>query len=307
MHAIKIFSYFSKFRPTVLRLVVFSFFCAYPAGVCVAQRAGTDDERSRMMERIAPEEGARRMMSFRTQRLAGDFCFQFQLEHKPRKGRTVRYHGIMYGSWNERGPVSRFTLFPERIGEDTSIAHAPVEMIVQNGASAQVWMRRQPTDAFVLIADGALFEPVFDGVLYTPFDLQMPFVFWDEYLYEGPSRVLSRIGQRFLMKTPIGSLADQNGITAVRIVLDDAYDALLQVDVLEQADRLRSRFTVRGLKKIQGQHIVKEIELKDMQSKDATSFKVKAARLGLMFDAAVFDPHGDCPAPEISAALFDIL
>lgn len=298
--------YLLTFRPTLLGLAL-GFGCICCAHVCVAQRAGIDGERSRMMERIEPEEAVRRMQLFRMQRLVGDFCFQFQLEHKPRKGPTVRHQGILYGSWNERGPVSRFKLFPEYIGKDPAIKRSPVEMIVQNGASPQAWMRCQATDAFVLITDGALFEPVFAGVLYTPFDLQMPFVFWDEYLYEGPVRVLSRIGQRFLMQAPIGCLADQNGITAVRIVLDDAYDALLQVDVLEQTDRLRSRFTVRGLKKIQGQHIVKEIELKDVQSKDATSFKVKAASLGLIFDDAVFDPNSHRPAPEISAALFDML
>jgi hypothetical protein len=259
------------------------------------------------MEKIDPAEGAKRMASFRAQRLEGDFCFKFQLEQKPRRGKTVRYHGVMYGSWNERGPVSRFQLFPEQIGKDATAGISPIEMIVQNGVDPEVWIRRQSTEPFVLIEDGALFEPIFEGVLYTPFDLQMPFIFWNDYTYEGPSRVLSRIGQRFLMQPPEGSLAAQNGITAVRIALDDAYYALLRVEVLEADAVARSRFTVSSLKKVQGQYIVKEIELKNLQSKDATDFKVKAASVGLIFDAAAFDPKGDADVPVISAALFEVL
>jgi len=259
------------------------------------------------MEKIDLEEGAKRMASFRAQRLEGDFCFKFQLEQKPRRGKTVRYDGVMYGSWNERGPVSRFQLFPEQIGKEAPIGLSAIEMIVQNGVAPEVWVRRHASERFTLIADEALFEPIFEGVLYTPFDLQMPFIFWEDYVYEGPSRVLSRIGQRFLMQPPEGSLAAQNGVTAVRIALDDAYYALLQVEVLGADGHERSRFTVESLKKVQGQYIVKEIKLKNLFSKDATSFNVKAASVGLIFDAAVFDPRGNADAPVISAALFDTL
>ncbi|WP_162025174.1 MULTISPECIES: hypothetical protein [unclassified Lentimonas] len=259
------------------------------------------------MEKIDAEEGAKRMASFRAQRLEGDFCFKFQLEQKPRRGKTVRYDGVMYGSWNERGPVSRFQLFPEQIGKEAPVGLSAIELIVQNGVEPEVWIRRQSSEPFTLIEDGALFEPIFEGVLYTPFDLQMPFIFWEDYTYEGPSRVLSRIGQRFLMQPPEDSLAAQDGVSAVRIALDDAYYALLRVEVLGAGNVTRSRFTVISLKEVQGQYIVKEIELKNLETKDATDFNVKAASVGLIFDPAVFDPQGDVEAPAISAALFDAL
>jgi hypothetical protein len=307
MYQIKTPTFLFKLRSAVLGFTAAGLFCACLPSTGLADRAGSDRERSRMMERIDQAEGAKRMASFRAQRLEGDFCFKFQLEQKPRRGRTIRYNGIMYGSWNDRGPVSRFKLFPEQIGKDVPVDHSPIEMIVQNGIAPEVWIRREASDPFTLIEGNALFEPVFDGVLYTPFDLQMPFVFWEDYIYEGPSRVLSRIGQRFLMQPPEGSLANQDGITAVRIALDDAYYALLQVEVMEGADTPRSSFTVRGLKKVQGQYIVKTIQLKNLQSKDATDFKVKAASVGLVFDAAVFDPDSNVHAPEIPAALFEVL
>ena len=307
MHKIKTPTFLFRLRSAVFGFAAAGLFYACLPSTSLAQRTTSDGPRGSIMEKIDAAEGAKRMASFRAQRLEGDFCFQFQLEQKPRRGKTVRYNGVMYGSWNERGPVSRFQLFPEQIGKATPVGLSAIELIVQNGVDPEVWIRRQASEPFTLIEDEALFEPIFEGVLYTPFDLQMPFIFWEDYIYEGPSRVLSRIGQRFLMQPPEGSLAAQDGITAVRIALDDAYYALLQVEVLEAESVARSSFTVEVLKKVQGQYIVKEIKLKNLLTKDATSFNVKAASVGLIFDAAVFDPRRGAEAPVISAALFDVL
>lgn len=272
--------------------------------ISVGQR--DDSLRSRVMERLDEDQAAGHMAAFRAQQLAENFCFRFQLEHKPRRGRTLRYKGVMYGSQSDKGLISRFSLFPAEVGS-TTVGQSPVELIVHNGVSPKVWMRRQLSSPFVLIDGAALFEPVFEGVLYTPFDLQMPFVHWNNYDYEGPSRILSRIAQCFSMYPPENSLASLEGVTAVRVAIDDAYSALLQAEVLEADEQVRTRFTVRGLKKVQGHYIIKEIELKDMVSKDATTFKVNAASVGLDFDAAVFDPQHRGAAPEISAALFETL
>ena len=292
---------------------------AFPIGVVVglfwisvpftslAQRSVSDNLRPRTMERLDEAEASKMVQLFRAQRPEENFCFQFQLEHKPRRGRTVRYEGILFGSRNRYGPVSRVKLFREKIGEASPIGLSPIEIIVQNGLAPKVWVRRLAQEDFVLIEDGTLFEPIFEGVLYTPFDLQMPFTFWSDYIYEGPSRVLSRIGQNFRMLPPEGSLAESNDVTAVRVAIDDTYYALLRAEVLEAKDKVRSRFTVRGIKKVQGHYIVKEVELKNMTTKDATSFKVKAARVGLPLDGAIFNPEASVELPEIPAKSFEIL
>ena len=308
MRSIKTLTIFYRLRSAVLGFAVAGLFCVCLSSTLQAQRVAFKNNQGHgIMESIDAEEGAKRMASFRAQRLAGDFCFKFQLEHKPRRGDTIRYNGILYGSWNDRGPVSRFILYPRSVGDEVSMELPPVELIVQNGVDPAVWIRRQAEAPFVRIEDGALFEPIFDGVLYTPFDLQMPFVFWQNYIYEGPSRVLSRIGQQFLMQPPEGSLAKLNGITAVRIALDDTYFAMLKVEVLGEDAVPCSSFTVRGLKKVQGQYIVKTIQLKDLHSKDATDFKVKAASIEILLNPEVFNPNSKVALPEISAELFDAL
>ena len=275
--------------------------------ISLAQRAVQDNLRPSVMERLDEAEADRLLTLFKAQRLEENFCFKFQLEHKPRRGRTVRYEGIMYGSWNDQGPISRFKVFPDKVGEESSIVLSPVEIIVQNGLSQKAWIRRQNSEAFVLIEDSMLFEPILDGVLYTPFDLQMPFVFWNDYKYEGPSRVLSRIGQKFLMFPPSDSLAERDGITGVRVSVDDTYYALLRAEVLRGDNQACSQFTIRGIKKIQDQYIVKEVEMKNLLTKDATTFKVKAASIGLSFDDTIFNPESAARLPQIPATSFEAL
>jgi hypothetical protein len=311
MHLIKIPTFFFRLRSAVLGFAAAGLFYACLPSVSNAQRAGDSGPRPSIMQKIDAEEGAKRIASFRAQRLSGDFCFKFQLEHKPKgSSRTVRYNGVMFGSWNERGPVSRFQLYPQRVKRGELVEVSPIELIVQNGVSPEVWMRHDAAEPFARIKDGALFEPIFDGVIYTPFDLQMPFIYWDDYTYEGPANVLSRIGQRFLMKSPAGSLSARHGISGVRIALDDMYYGLLGVEVFGVNGEPRSEFTLRSFQKVQGQYIVKEIVLSEIDGGEvqgSTGFKVKQASVGLIFDAAVFDPNCDVDAPEISAALFDVL
>lgn len=282
-------------------------FCLCCVSVVQAQRPLQDDLRPSVMERLDESEAVRLLAFFKAQQIEGDFCFHFQLRHKPRRGGSVNYEGILYGSRNKEGPISRFKLYPNEINDGLPMENrSPIEMIVQNGFSPKVWVRHQNSGAFTLVTDDSLFEPIFEGVLYTPFDLQMPFVFWDDYKYEGPTRVLSRIGQRFRMLSPEKSLAERNGVTAVRIFIDDTYCALLRAEVLLGGET-RSQFTVRGIKKIQDRYIVKEVELKDMETKDATTFRVKAAAIGLKLKSSIFDPEAPEDVPEISAIALEEL
>lgn len=272
---------------------------AYAGLFCVclpsvnAQERLTGEKRSRFMDRIDPEEGARRLEAFRSQRLKGDYFFEFELEHRPSKSsRKLRYQGQMWGTWNADGPLTRFVIYPDIKDEDVSVAaFAPVDLIVQNGPEAGVW-RRDASGDFALVEGDAIFEAVIAGLIYSPFDLQMPFIYWNSYIYEGPSLVgASRVGQRFLMQPPVGSASLASGISGVRISLDDNYNALWRVEVLGSNQLVRSRFSVKSFKKLQEQYIVKRITLTEYPSKDSTSFEVKAASLNLSLAQDLFDPE----------------
>lgn len=280
VHSIK-----SLIRPIYRLLVVVGLFFTL-VSLAVAQRVSVNAGRSGM-QRIDQQEGARRLEAFRQQRLAGDYIFEFQLEHKPRRARTVRYQGIMWGSWNEQGAVTRFKIFASESGgvENRTL----VELLVQNGPEPRAWMRRDPDASMELVAGEALFKPILPDLVYSVFDLQMPFIYWDNFIYEGPSLIgMSRVGQNFLMLPPQGSPSAAQGIHGVRVALDDTYNALWRVEIVNADESVRSRFAVESFKKVQQQYIVKKITLAEYPSKDRTSFEVMDASVGLKLDAALF-------------------
>jgi hypothetical protein len=281
-----------SFRPVHCVLAVSGLLFA--VGVSYCQRA-SDEVVKPGMERIDQEEGARRLEAFRQQRLQGDYVFEFQLEHKPRRARTVRFDGIMWGSWNERGAVTRLKVLPRNGGVDES--SAPIELIIQNGTQPEAWIRRGPSEAFQQVEGDALFEPLLPGLVYSVFDLQMPFIYWDEYDYEGPSLVgASRVAQNFLMRPPEESASERQGIQGVRVSLDDTYNALWRVEVIGDDGDLRSKFSVESFKKVQEQYIVKRITLVDYPSKDRTTFDVTDANVGIHLDRDLFELPPTSPA-----------
>lgn len=247
---------------------------------------------------IDAEEGARRLEAFRLQRLEGDFCFRFELEHLPRRGSTVHYYGTMWGSWNENGPISRIEL---KTGAEREQS---IQLILQNGKDAKAWLRNHEGSPFIALKGEALFAPIVSGVVYTPFDLQMPFIFWQNYSYEGPTRVRSRIAQNFLMYPPEKENAlDQ--VHAVRVGIDDAYNTLLKIDIYEAEEQIRSSFLVESFKEVQGQWIVKRIVMKDNKSRNRTRFKVHGAAVGLNLPDEIFMPETSIPMPVLPDSIFE--
>ncbi|MGB0744655.1 MAG: hypothetical protein ACPGSB_09020 [Opitutales bacterium] len=275
-----------------LLAVVGLFFALMPVA---AQRPGGKEARHGM-ERIDSEEGARRLGEFRQQRLDGDYVFEFQLQHKPhRSSKTIRYDGIMWGTWNERGALTRFKILPDDENADSS--NPLLDLIVQNGSEPSAWIRNMSSGLFELAEGDELFKPLLPGLVYSIYDLQMPFIYWDDFLYEGPSLVgASRVAQNFLMIPPEGSASAERGIKGVRIGLDDTYNALWRVVVIGEDEKELSRFAVESFKKVQEQYIVKRITITDVESKDRTTFNVADSSVGLRLDDDVFR------VPEIPAS-----
>ena len=104
-------------KPAFFAFVLTAFLFVCLLCPCMAQRTVQDDLRSRTMECLNEEEAARLLAFLKAQRPEDNFCFQFQLKHKPRRGRTARYEGVVYGFCNEEGPISRFHLFPNEMGD----------------------------------------------------------------------------------------------------------------------------------------------------------------------------------------------
>ncbi len=244
------------------------------------------------------------MDHFRAQRMEGDFIFFFELEHVPRRGSARTFLGQMWGAWNEQGPITRVRIDGAPEGPETF--NGPIEFIIQNGPEPKAWRRQGRDAAFTLLSGEALFEPIVPGVHYSVFDLQMPFIYWDDFDYAGPARVQGRSAQRFFIYPPENDPIFQENIDRVRLALDDGYNALLRIDFYD-GDRPMSSFRIRRFKEVQGQYIVREIDLIDERARDRTKFTVNSASVGLQLPESTFDPEHQRSPIQLAPRFFEDL
>lgn len=221
------------------------------------------------------------MAEFRRLGLAGDYALAFSLRVMPRRGEERLVAGHLYGTRNEVGPL---TLVEFPAGTEGSR-----RVLVQNGPQSSVWT--VPTDNVDAVAVGAeqLFTPL-AGTGLTAFDLQMPFLFWEDCVFEGVVSVRGRPAHRFLAYPPAAIAAARPALSGVRFYLDTQYSALVQAEELGPDQAPLKTISVLDLKRTQDQWIVRTIDIRDEATRDKTRFRVDAAALGLTLPRIVFSP-----------------
>lgn len=233
-------------------------------------------------------EGRAIVEGFRRQGIAGDYYLEFELQVLPRHGDGRVLHGRLWGSRNAAGPVSRVSVGATAEG----VPSDEVRLLIQSGPDPRIWRWAGGAGAPAApLPAGALFEPV-AGTNLTAFDLQMPFLFWPEFLYEGVARMHGRPAHRFLFHPPAGAAPRDPAVTGVRAYLDTQYTAFVQAELIGEKDKVLKTLSILDLKKIGDQWIVKTVDCRDEATRDKTRFAVTAAALNQHFPPAVFDPAG---------------
>jgi hypothetical protein len=234
------------------------------------------------------ETGAEILRKVRVAGPAGGYYLEFELRVLPRRGDEFRIPGCLWGGRNIDGPVTRMQLGSAKGGPGGVAGENRI--LVQGGPrpSAWKWPAASGTVA-VAIDDGALFTPL-AGTDLTAFDLQMPFLFWKEFVYEGITRLRGRPASTFLLYPPASIVARRPDLAAIRVYLDPQFNALVQAEQLGENETPLKSMRVIELKKIDDQWIVKSIELRDETTRNKTRFTVTTAALGLDFAGGLFDP-----------------
>ena len=233
-----------------------------------------------------PAEGRSVIESFRQQGIAGDYYLEFELRVIPRHGAEQVLPGRLWGSRNAAGPVSRVSLrlppADSRPGE--------MRLLIQSGPEPELWRWTEGSaGAATQLGAEALFEPV-AGTGLTPFDLQMPFLYWPDFVYEGLARMHGRPSHQFLFYPPVDVLQHNPGLRGIRAYLDTQYTALVQVELIGDGNQPLKSVSVLDLKKIGDQWIVKSVDLRDEATRNKTRFVVTAAALNQTFAPGVLDP-----------------
>ena len=235
-------------------------------------------------------EGRRIIEDFRLRGLPSGLYLEFELQVMPRRGEGRTVPARLWIGRNEKGPIWRLELAPDDVT-------AQQRLLVQNGPQSALWSWRLGSTVTPLGVD-ALFDRLADTDL-TAFDLQWPFLFWNDFVYEGLARVRGRPAHVFLMYPPAEVTARRPALTGVRIYLDTQFNALVQAEQIGAENSLLKSITILDLKKIDEQWIPKSIDVRDEETRNKTRFMVTGAAVGLDLLPTLFEPAslGDAVQP----------
>ena len=219
-------------------------------------------------------EGAGILESFRQTGVAGTHWLSFELRVLPRKGAERVIEGELLGTPGAQGPLTRLTL-------------AKGHWLIQAGPAPAAWVAM---DGAVRPATTAETLQPIAGTDFTLFDLQMPFLHWTDFVYEGLAKVRSRPAHRFLLYPPADFAAVRPDLSAVRVCIDTQFQALVQVEQLGPSGQTVKSVALIDLKKVGEQWLVKSIDLRNHLTRDKTRLTFKAVALDLLLPADTFIP-----------------
>jgi len=229
-------------------------------------------------------EGARILGEFRQAGIAGMHWLSFELRVMPRKGAERLLDGELFGTHGPQGPLSRLSLADGR-------------WLIQSGPAPAAWVASDNAVRPATMAE--TLQPVADTD-FTLFDLQMPFLHWPDFVYEGLAKVRSRPAHRFLLYPPPDFAVVRPDLSAVRVFIDTQFQALVQVEQLGPDGQPAKSVTLIDLKKVGEQWLVKSVDLRNRLTRDKTRLTFKAVALDLALPAETFAPAQlTQPAPAV--------
>lgn len=254
------------------------------------------------LKQLKSKEADAVLNAFRAYRLPSDYCLRFEIVHKPRKSddETV-YAGTMWGSYNDGGNILRL-----HIGKAGTPESRQKRFLIQSGKNPVLWELNANGVAEKVDAAGT--QPFFADLIFTPFDLQTPFLFWENYKYDETRRYRARPVHFFHMFPPKSFEAVNPEIGSVRIGFDRVYNALVKAEVRDKDGETVKSFSLGSVRKIQGMYSFEELELRDEKTRDRDTLVVRAAALHLRISENYFDPKnlGKTP-PMLPESVFEIL
>ncbi len=219
-------------------------------------------------------EGARILQQFHRAGIAGNYWLAFELRVMPRKGEERTVSGQLLGAHNELGPITRLTL-PGAGG-----LTGEKRWLIQSGPQPVTWLWSGDTGQARALTLAESFLPL-AGTDLTPFDLQMPFLYWPDFVYEGVAKVRGRPAHSYVLYPPADLAGVRPGLTGVRILLDTEFQAFLQAELLGDKGVTEKTITLLDLKKVGEQWLPKSIDLRNHLTRDKTRLTFTAVALNL--------------------------
>jgi hypothetical protein len=243
-----------------------------------------------LLREINLEEGQQRLTSFRQMWVEGDFSLKYTLQYIPHRGQRQEVRGTLWGSNVADGPVSQIRIHSE----------PEVELFLKNGPYASVLKKTQSSGDWEKVTNRGWFDPVVKEATITAFDLMMPFIYWNDWKYEGVTKVRGRTAHAFLMLAPKSLEGNPLRLHGVVVFLDESFNALLKADYVSQDDGVLKSFRLLDLKKVDGVWLPKTVDFLNEDSQDKTRLIIKEAAMNRNFsDLPIGSGESSVRVPEI--------
>ncbi|MSU19499.1 MAG: outer membrane lipoprotein-sorting protein [Lacunisphaera sp.] len=237
-------------------------------------------------------EGARILQTFHQAGISGYYWLAFELRVMPKQGADRTIIGELHGGRNALGPISRLTL-PAAAGEQ--------RWLLQSGPQPATWQWLGGAGEPTALTSNESLQAIAGSDL-TPFDLQMPFLYWTDFIYEGVAKVRGRPAHSFLLYPPIDQRTPPMDLTGVRVHLDTEFQAFMQAELIGTKGAITKTITILNLKKIGEQWLPKSIDLRNHLTRAKTRLTITAAALAVTLPVSIFAPTDLAkPAPVVPA------
>lgn len=282
--------------PRLHALVFLSLSLSFAGGLRAQAGFGHDPDDFR---RLTREESSKVMADFRRSRVAGERRMRFVITHSERNAdEDTRYVGEMCVAPTREGMLTRVDLRAE--GRPESERRS---FLIENGPNPAVYGVTSPGK--VGRVDGESLRPMLPGLVFTPYDLQMPFIHWADFKYRLTERFRTRPTDYFLMKPDAGFRKEHPEISGVNLGFDRAYNALMRAETLGADGRPVRELRAESFGKVRGEWTIRSMRLRDERTRAADTLEVSGVAAGSIPDS-VFTPAGlAAPLPAVPDSAFE--
>lgn len=240
----------------------------------------------KQLGKLDPNEARAALEQLRHLGISGNYYLEFQLRVMPRRGDERLIDGKLWGGRNDAGLMSRISL---ALPTDKPGVFAERRLLLQTGPRSAVW-RRDEGGSVEVLGVASFFEPLVPNTDLTPFDLQMPYIYWEKFTYEGIERFRGRPTYVLLLQPPAEFAAKYPTLTGVRVHLDTQFSFPMQTQLIGPKGAVLKTMGIVDLKKTGEQWIPKTTDARDDVTRNKTRMSITGVALGLEFSSALFQP-----------------
>ncbi len=231
-----------------------------------------------VLDQLTVEQGQAFLAGFRNSRLTRDLCLRFEIVHKPRKGDSLpAVQGTLWAASRDGGQLLRGEI------KDAQGRTALTFLTVKSAQGSRVWISRRGAPAQEL-DDKQPLIPLADGLLLSPFDLQLPFTHWPATAYLSTEKRRRPVHVFDALNQPGREPAKVN------FAVDHAYGVLIQATCYDAQGRKTRTTQVEEFSKVGDQWMLAACGVLDETTRDADLLRITEAALGERFLPATFEP-----------------